>query len=160
MKNLIKGVQSKPTTRKGMEKVILVQPGYIGHMQWCRSVSPDTFPTELAKALASHCCSSPVGFNPLLHCKTQDFPWSLFPFHALLLASAFPVAFDPWFIFPWGSSTHDPAWVPALDSIPPPGRYGTPELTTGSAEMVPGVVYWPRSSALIMGFLQKKGEKK
>lgn len=152
--------QNQPTTKKGMEKVILGQPGYIGHMQWCRSLSLDTSPTETAKALASHCCSSPTGFNSFLCCKTLDFPWSLLSLHAFLPASAFPLAFNPWFIFPWGSSsTHDPARVPALDSIPPLGRYGTLELTTGSAETVPGAVYWPRSSVLIMGFLHKKGEK-
>lgn len=83
MKNLIKIFNLKnpktltPTKRKSMEIVILEQPGKFAHMQQCLPLSLDIFPTKVVAALASHCCSSPVGFNhliPFYTAKHRTFP--------------------------------------------------------------------------------------
>lgn len=101
--------------------------------------------------------------SSLLHRKTQDFPCSLFPLHAFLLASPSPVAFDPWFTFLRAAAPRDLSRVPASGSVPPLGRYGTLQPTTSSTETVPGVVYWLRSSILSLHnygvSMQGRGEK-
>lgn len=97
-----------------------------------------------------------------LRCKTQDFPCSLFPLRAFLLASPSPVALEPWFIFPRGSSTPWPS--PGPCSGLSPTTWETLEPTTSSAETMPGVVYWLGSSILSLhnyGFsMQERGKKK
>lgn len=147
MKNLIKIFNLKnpktltPTKRKSMEIVILEQPGKFAHMfPYKGGRSPG-----ISLLLFSCWVQSP---HPLLHCKTQDFPCSLLPLHAFLLASPSPVAFDPWFTFLRAAAPHDLSQVPASGSVPPLGRYGTLQPATSSTETVPGVVYWPRSSIL------------
>lgn len=74
--------------------------------------------------------------------------FSLPPLHAFLLASPSAVAFDPWFTFLRAAAPRDLSRVPASGSVPPLGRYRTLQPTTRSAETVPGLVYWPRSSVL------------
>lgn len=165
---LDKDIQLLKKKKKSIERVILGQPGKIGHMQWCIPLSPDTSsPTEVATALASHCCSSHIGFNhliPIYAAKHRTFP----------ALSSLSVPFS-WHLPPqWHSNPGlssrgaaappDPRRVPAPGSVPPLGRYGTLEPTTSSAETMPGVVYWLGSSILSLhnyGFsMQERGKKK
>lgn len=107
MKKLIKRLKKK----KGMKKVILEQPGKMGHVQRCLPLPLDTSLTEVAAALASHCCSSTIGFDHLIPsdaAKHRTIP-ARSSLSALLPASSSPVAFDPWFIFLQGSSTPWPS---------------------------------------------------
>lgn len=155
MKKLIKRLKKK----KGMKKVILGQPGKMGHVQWCLPLPLDTSLTEVATALASHCCSSTNGFNHLIPsdaAKHRTVP-ALSSLSALLPAST--PGLSSW----RATAPPDPPWVSALGSVPPLGRYGTLEPTTSSTETVPGVVYWPWSSILSLhnyGFsTQERGKK-
>lgn len=147
-----------------MEKIILGQAGKMGPVQPCLPPPLDTSPTEVAAALASHCCSSPICFNhlipsdtakhrtfPALSSLSVPFSWHLPPqWHSTPVLSSCRAAAPP-----------DPLRVPALGSVPPLGRYGMLEPTTSSTETVPGIVYWLGSSILSLhnyGFsMQERG---
>lgn len=149
-----------------MGRVILGQPGKIGHVQWCLPLPLDTFPTEVAAALASYCCSSPIGLNHLIpsytakHRSLPALPSSL----CLSPSISLPSGIQPLVYLPArAAAPPDPSRVPALGSVPPLGRYRMLEPTTSNAETVPGVVYWPGSSILSLhnyGFsTQERGKK-
>lgn len=132
-------------------EIVIVEPGKFSPMQQFLHPSPDIFPAKVVAALASHCCSSPVGFNhlisfytakhrtfPVLYSLSMPFSWHL-PLQWHL---------TPGLPSPGQQHPSDLSRVPALGSVPPLGRYGTLQPTTSSSETVPGVVYWPRSSIL------------
>lgn len=149
-----------------MERVILGQPGKIGHVQWCLPLPLDTFPTEVAAALASYCCSSPIGLNHLIPSYTAK--------HRSLPALPSSLCLSPGISLP--SAIQPLVYHPAGQQHPPtlPGS-----LLWAQSHHLGGTGCWSQQQATqkrcqglfigqglqflaytITGFLHKKGEKK
>lgn len=123
MKNLIKDIKLKKT--KETNKKHGKSNSRAAWQDWPHATVSPPFPRRfphrggrspgLSLLLFSQRVQSP---HSLSRCKTKDFPCSLFPLRAFLLASLSPVAFDPWFIFPRGSSTPWPTPGPCSGLSP------------------------------------------